>query len=65
MCIRDRNYKKAELVSFFEGMNSQQFAMVQGFFETMPKLEHTLEVFNPKTEVKSEIKLEGMAAFFE
>ena len=60
-----KNYKKAELVSFFEGMNSQQFAMVQGFFETMPKLEHTLEVFNPKTEVKSEIKLEGMAAFFE
>tara|TARA_B100000131_G_scaffold203373_1_gene195294 strand:+ start:9916 stop:10620 length:705 start_codon:yes stop_codon:yes gene_type:complete len=60
-----KNYKKAELVSFFEGMNSQQFAKVQGFFETMPKLEHTIEVFNPKTEVKSEIKLEGMAAFFE
>jgi hypothetical protein len=30
----------------------------------MPKLSHTIEVFNPKTEVKSEVVLEGMAAFF-
>lgn len=57
-------YKKAELIEFFEGMNSTQFQKVQGFFESMPKLKHTIEVFNPKTEVKSEVVLEGMAAFF-
>ena len=58
-------YKKAELVNFFESMNSAQFQMVQKFFETMPKLSHTIEVFNPKTEVKSEVVLEGMnIAFF-
>lgn len=57
-------YKKAELIEFFEGMNSTQFQKVQGFFESMPKLRHTIEVFNPKTEVKSEVVLEGMAAFF-
>ena len=59
-----KNYKKSELLEFFEGMNSNQFRMVQQFFETMPKLTHTIEVFNPKTEVKSEVVLEGMAAFF-
>ncbi len=57
-------YKKAQLVDFFESMNSAQFQKIQGFFETMPKLSHTIEVFNPKTEVKSEVVLEGMAAFF-
>ena len=57
-------YKKAELVNFFESMNSAQFQMVQKFFETMPKLSHTIEVFNPKTEVKSEVVLEGMKPFF-
>ena len=57
-------YKKSELIDFFEGMNSSQFQKVQGFFETMPKLKHTIEVFNPKTEVKSEVVLEGMASFF-
>ena len=57
-------YKKAELVNFFESMNSAQFQMVQKFFETMPKLSHTIEVFNPKTEVKSEVVLEGMKVFF-
>ena len=57
-------YKKAQLVDFFESMNSAQFQKIQGFFESMPKLSHTIEVFNPKTEVKSEVVLEGMAAFF-
>ena len=53
-----------ELVEFYENMNSQQFALVQQFIETMPKLSHTLEVFNPKTEVTSPILLEGLASFF-
>ena len=30
----------------------------------MPKVSHTIEVFNPKTEKKSEMVLEGMASFF-
>ena len=60
-----KDYKKAELIAFFEGMNSKQFGDVQKFFETMPKLSHEIEVFNPKTEVKSTVTLEGLAAFFE
>lgn len=56
---------KAELLEFFESMNSKQFRMVQEFFETMPKLSHTIEIFNPNTKVKSEVVLEGLASFFE
>ena len=53
-----------ELVEFYESMDSVQFSKVQKFFETMPKLTHTIEVFNPKTEVTSPIVLEGLASFF-
>lgn len=55
---------KAELVEFFESMNSKQFLMIQKFFETMPKLSHTLKVTNPNTGVESDIVLEGLASFF-
>ena len=57
-------YKKGELISFFETMNNMQFQKVQTFFESMPKVSHTIEVFNPKTEKKSEMVLEGMSSFF-
>lgn len=55
---------KKEIMEFFESMNSTQFQKVQSFFETMPKLRKVLTVKNPKTEVESEVVLEGLAAFF-
>ena len=55
---------KDELLEFFDGMSSSQFKKIQEFFETMPKLEHTVKVMNPKTNVESEVKLEGLSAFF-
>lgn len=55
---------KKELMEFFESMNSKQFGEIQKFFETMPKLSHKVKVKNPKTEVESEVTLEGLAAFF-
>jgi hypothetical protein len=55
---------KAELLEFFDGLSSKQFQMIQNFFETMPKLSHTLKVKNPNTGVESEIVLEGLASFF-
>ena len=56
---------KKELINFIESLNSSQFKMVEKFFETMPKLSHTIEVYNPKTKVKSDVVLEGLASFFE
>ena len=55
---------KQELVEFFDQLNSKQFMMIQEFFETMPKLSHTVKVTNPNTGVESEIVLEGLASFF-
>ena len=55
---------KKELSDFVESLNSNQFKMVEKFFETMPKLSHTVKVINPNTKVESEIKLEGLQSFF-
>ena len=38
--------------------------MIQEFFETMPKLAHTVKVTNPNTGIETEIVLEGLASFF-
>ena len=46
-------------------MTTEQFEKVQEFFDTMPKLKHTIKVVNPNTEVESEIVLEGMQSFLE
>ena len=53
-----------ELNSFIEQLNTKQFKEVESFFETMPKLEHIVEVTNPKTGKTSKVKLEGLASFF-
>ena len=55
---------KKELTSFVESLNSSQFKKVEKFFETMPKLSHTVKVMNPNTNVESEIKIEGLQSFF-
>ena len=55
---------KKELVQFLEQMNSSQFKQIEKFFDTMPKLSHTVEVTNPKTGVKSSVVLEGLQSFF-
>jgi len=55
---------KKELSDFLDSMNSSQFKDIEKFFETMPKLSHTLKVTNPVTQVESEVVLEGLASFF-
>ena len=55
---------KKELTQFVEQLNSAQFKEIEKFFDTMPQLSHDIEVENPKTKVKSTIKLEGLASFF-
>ncbi|NBP00196.1 MAG: baseplate protein [Proteobacteria bacterium] len=55
---------KKELIEFLESMNSSQFKDIERFFETMPKLSHKVKVTNPKTEVESEVVIEGLASFF-
>jgi len=55
---------KKELKQFLEQLSSRQFKEIETFFETMPKLSHTVTVKNPNTGVENEILLEGLTAFF-
>ena len=55
---------KKELNDFVESLNSSQFKLVEKFFETMPKLSHTVKVTNPNTQVESDITIEGLQNFF-
>ena len=55
---------KKEINDFLDSMNSTQFKEVEKFFETMPRLSHTIKVINPKTKVESDVVLEGLASFF-
>ena len=55
---------KKEVNDFLESMNSSQFKEIEVFFETMPKLSHTVKVKNPVTDIESDVVLEGLASFF-
>ena len=55
---------KKELTNFIEQLNSSQFKEIEKFFDTMPKLSHTVKVKNPNTKVESEIVIEGLQSFF-
>ena len=58
------DFTKKEMNEFLEQMNSSQFKEIEKFFDTMPKLSHTVKVKNPQTKVESEVVLEGLASFF-
>ena len=53
-----------ELTQFVESLNSNQFKEVEKFFDTMPKLSHTVKVINPNTKKENEVVLEGLQNFF-
>ena len=55
---------KKELMGFLDQMNTMQFKLIEKFFETMPKLAHTVKLKNPETKVESEVVIEGLASFF-
>jgi hypothetical protein len=55
---------KKELNEFVEQLTTNQFKEIEKFFDTMPKLSHTIKVKNPNTGVESEVVLEGLTSFF-
>ena len=54
-----------ELDEFVDSLTQDQFATLQAFFETMPKLRHKVEITNPNTKVKSTVTLEGLSDFLD
>ena len=59
-----KDQTKEELIEFIEQLNTKQFAELQKFFDTMPKLKHVVKIENPETKVKSDILLQGLSDFF-
>lgn len=48
---------------WIEMLSPQHLEKVNDFFETMPKLSHTVEIINPNTGVRNDIVLEGLNSF--
>ena len=59
-----KDQTQKEVTDFIESLNTKQFKDVQKFFDTMPKLKHTIKIKNPKTKKESEITLNGLNDFF-
>ena len=59
-----RDLSKKELTEFVENLTQNQFAKIQEFFASMPKLSHTVTLTHPKTKKKGKVILEGMQSFF-
>ena len=54
-----------DLEEFIDSLTGEQFEKVGEFFETMPKVQHSIEVTNPKTNKKGEVVIEGIQSFFD
>jgi hypothetical protein len=58
------DFSKDEISKFVESMTQKQLQLIVGFFENIPKIEISVDVLNPKTNIKSTVKLEGLDSFF-
>ena len=63
--LEAKSFSKKEMLEFVETFDTQQFQKIQDFFETMPKLSHKIKVLNPKTNIESEVTIEGLSSFFD
>jgi hypothetical protein len=54
----------SDLTEFIDSLTTQQFENLALFFDTMPKVAHSIKVTNPKTKKKGEVVIEGIGSFF-
>ena len=52
-----------DIEEIIDQLTGEQFEKITQFFQTMPKLSHKVTVTNPKTNVQSEVVLEGLQSF--
>ena len=53
-----------EIVEWLDGLTTEQYSKIMKFFETMPKLTHTIKLKNRNSGENFEVVLEGLADFF-
>ena len=58
------DFSDKELEDFLNSLSPAQFADVQKFFDTMPKLTYEAKFKNPKTKKNNKVTLEGLQSFF-
>ena len=58
------SFTSKELDEFIESMDSKQFGKIKEFFDTMPKLQHTINYKCVKCGEDKEITLQGLDSFF-
>ena len=58
------DFTHEEMIAFLESLTTAQFAELQKFFETMPKLSYEVEFINPNTKKTNKMTLEGLQSFF-
>ena len=61
---QDVDIPDEEMTEFLDTLTAQQLEGISAFFETMPKLAHTVKVKNPKTKKTGELVIEGFENFF-
>lgn len=54
-----------EVKEFLDNLTTEQFTKVRAFFDTMPKMTHTIAYTCGKCESPNEIVLAGLAGFFD
>jgi hypothetical protein len=59
-----KEQSKADIIEFLENLTSQQFAKIQKFFETMPRLKQEVKYNCPVCSREHNKVLEGLDSFF-
>ena len=59
-----KDIDKKELTEFLDNLSADQMKKLTAFYNSMPRLEHKVQVTNTKTKVESEVTLKGLASFF-
>ena len=52
-----------EIVEWVENLTTEQFTRIMEFFQTMPKLQHTIKLKNRRSGEDFTVELEGLADF--
>jgi hypothetical protein len=58
------NFQQPEILEWIDRLTQKQFTKLSQFFETIPKLAHTVPFYCTKCGYKEDIYLEGLQSFF-
>ena len=56
--------KRVDLVEFIEGLSSEQFKLVQAFFQDTPSVSYSTSFLCSKCKLDNEVELKGLNSFF-